>query len=225
MVNSQNGWTASSDRRAIGVTPFIVHGVSFPGGVKAGDVATVLGYLADRFHRAVEPLVAGECWGHRFRAVTGGRAVSNHGSGTAIDINAPSHGYGDRGTFTGSQVVTIRRILNELGGVIRWGGDYTGTADEMHFEINKGPAEVAAVAARIRAGEDDDMTLNKAQNDAVAQTWQVTGAPKDDKAAEDVWNQSILGEKFGFVVQQIWDIGRALAKLQADVDELKEGGA
>lgn len=150
MDTSQNGWPASPDRPSIGVTGFTVAGVAFPGGVKSGDVATVFGYLAGQFHVRVEALVDGWCWGHNYRPVTGGGAVSNHGSGTAIDINAPRHPYGSANTFTAAQRQTIHTILAEVSSVVRWGGDYAGTKDEMHFEINAGAGAVAYVAERLR---------------------------------------------------------------------------
>jgi hypothetical protein len=150
MATSQNGWPAASDRSAIGVAPFIIHGVSFPGGVKAGDVAIVLAYVMEQFHARVEALVSGWCWGHAYRSVRAGSALSNHASGTAIDANAPRHPLGSVGTFSGSQVGAIRQILNEAGGVVRWGGDYSSRKDEMHFEINGNAQQVAAVATRLR---------------------------------------------------------------------------
>jgi hypothetical protein len=150
MVTSQNGWAASADRRAIGVQAFTVHGVGFPGGVKIGDVAVVLGLVVNRFRLEVEPLVAGWCWGWNYRPVTGGALLSNHASGTAVDVNAPAHQYGKRNTFTPDQRDTIRAILASVNGVVRWGGDYTRTPDDMHFEINGGRDAVARVAELIR---------------------------------------------------------------------------
>jgi hypothetical protein len=163
VATSQNGWPASQDRRAIGVQAFEVHGVGFPGGVRVGDVATVLEYVVNRFRLEVEPLVPGWCWGWNYRPVTQGSSVSNHGSGTAVDVNAPHHPYGKRNTFTERQRVAIRAILAAVDNVVRWGGDYSRTPDDMHFEINAGPGPVGLVAARIRAGtrppeqEEDDM--------------------------------------------------------------------
>jgi hypothetical protein len=48
-------------------------------------------------------------------------------------------------------VTAIRAILGEVGGVVRWGGDYTSRPDEMHFEINAGAAAVRAAAAKLKA--------------------------------------------------------------------------
>jgi hypothetical protein len=58
-----------------------------------------------------------------------------------------------RDTFTPEQAAEIRTIMREVDGVVRWGGDYQNRADEMHFEIVGSQAEVAAVAARLRAAQ------------------------------------------------------------------------
>lgn len=158
MVNSQNGWTASPDRAQIDVQPFAAFGVQFPGGVRAGSVADVLGHVATEFHARVEPLVEGWCWGHNYREVAGSPVVSNHGSGTAIDVNAPRHPLGQSGTFTTAQKRAIRSILKQVDGVVRWGGDYSGRKDEMHFEINGSQADVDRVAAKLTNTEDEEMS-------------------------------------------------------------------
>ncbi|MFD1044780.1 M15 family metallopeptidase, partial [Kibdelosporangium lantanae] len=152
MATSQNGWPASPNPGSIGIASFSVAGIPFPGGVKAGDVATVLGYVADQFHNRVERLVSPGCWGYNYRTISGSTQTSNHGSGTAIDLNAPKHPLGVRGTFSGAQVAEIHRILAEVDNVIRWGGDYSGRVDEMHMEVNADAGRVATVAARIRGG-------------------------------------------------------------------------
>lgn len=134
---SYNGWPANSDPNAINVEPFgDAYGLPFPGGVRNGDVKTVLGYVAIQLHERVEACVYGWDWGYSYRQnVNNPNTLSCHASGTAIDYNAPNHPNGARGTFTNEQVATIRDILVEVGGAVQWGGDYTGTTDEMHFEI------------------------------------------------------------------------------------------
>ena len=147
MTTCQNGWPADPSRAQI--VPLTVFGVSFPGGVRSGDVETVLRYVAEQFHRRVHSLTPGWCWGYNYREVRGAAELSNHAGGYAIDLDAPSHPLGKAGTFTSAQVASIRAILAELGGVVRWGGDYSGRKDEMHFEVVGSQAQVAAVAARL----------------------------------------------------------------------------
>lgn len=152
MGESQNGWSVDLTGNLQDRTP--VHGVSFPNGVRRGDAATVLFYVADRFHREVEPLRPGWCWGWYVKTIEGSKATSNHASGTAIDLNAPNHPIGRRNTFTPAQEARIHAILGDCDRVVRWGGDYSGRPDEMHFEINANAARVAALADRIREGND-----------------------------------------------------------------------
>ncbi|WP_181272843.1 peptidoglycan-binding protein [Brevibacterium oceani] len=122
--------------------------------MRKGDVATVLSYVANRFHSEVELLVWPGNWGYAERTIRGNSTtLSNHASGTAIDLNAPRHPLGKVGTFSSAQKGRIKKILADCGGVVRWGGNYNGRKDEMHFEINAGTAAVAKVAKAIKAGK------------------------------------------------------------------------
>ena len=152
-ATSQNGWPAGSTS-AIPVSGLSVGAATFPAGVRSGEVRIVLGYVARRFDNEVEALVSGWCWGHSYRVISGSTSLSNHASGTAIDVNAPRHPLGASGTFSSTQRSHIRSILNACDGVVRWGGDYSGRKDEMHFEINvrPGDARLAALARRIGGG-------------------------------------------------------------------------
>ncbi|GIF02238.1 M15 family metallopeptidase [Paractinoplanes rishiriensis] len=153
MPTSQNGWSAGTVAQIGGLNTSYVPGtkVKLPQGVRKGDVATVLHYVAGQFHKTVEPLHAGWCWGYAYRKIEGSSSLSNHASGTAIDLNAPKHPMGARGTFSTAKVAAIRRILAYCEGVVRWGGDYSGRKDEMHFEIVKNAAAVAKLAKKIKA--------------------------------------------------------------------------
>jgi hypothetical protein len=150
---SQNGWPASTDPAAIGVRAFTVPGSSVSLKVKAGDVSTVLLYVASRFHDEVEPLKQSTSAGYSYRTIGSSGVLSNHASGTAVDLNWGDHPQGRTGTFTAAQEAVIRDILLATGGVVRWGGDYRTTVDEMHFEINVPPGDpsLARVAATISA--------------------------------------------------------------------------
>ena len=143
---SQNGWPEI----ASGDDPRLVRLPGVTGRVLDGDVATVLGYVVERFDAEVEHVDADGSWGWAHRAVRGREALSNHASGTAVDLNAPLHPMGVRGTFTDEQVAALRAILEAVAPAVAWGGDYTDRPDEMHLEIVGGPDVVAEVAARLR---------------------------------------------------------------------------
>lgn len=159
MTNSYNGWPgieSATDPRLTVVEP--IPGRKFR--VRAGDVATIFNWLIKRFHEEVEPIDTGvlDDWSYAYRKVREGSSLSNHASGTAVDLNATKHPFQTRATsnFTTGQIAAIRAILDEakVNGqeVLRWLDGH----DPMHFEINyisRGGtvANVAALAARIQA--------------------------------------------------------------------------
>ena len=149
MATSQNGYRAN-DRS-------LISSYAIPGGkvaLRRGDVATVLVYFAKRYHSEVEKLVWPGNWGYAERTIRGNsRTLSNHASGTALDLNAPRHPLGKRGTFSSKQVAALNRILSDCDGVLRHGKNYNGRKDEMHVEINASSARVKALANKIRAGK------------------------------------------------------------------------
>lgn len=137
------------------------------GSVLAGDVHTILDFLCRRYERLVEPIVRTDSWGHSYRSVRGYAATwSEHSAGTAVDLNAPAHWIGLRGTFTDGQVRGIRQLLAECGGVVVWGGDWKSRPDEMHFEVRNDPAEIKRIAGLIREQASGTATAEpvKAQN-------------------------------------------------------------
>lgn len=159
MATSQNGYTVPLTAAGKALT---IHYYSLPGGtigLRKGDAALVLLYVANRFHHEVEALRWPGVWGFAVRPIRGQTSgYSNHASGTAIDLNAPAHPRFStrqddkryRG-FTTSQVAQIRRILASCDGAIRWGADYQhGPYDPMHFEINTDSAHLAALADKLR---------------------------------------------------------------------------
>src|SRR5689334_20245475 len=64
---SYNGWSVGTPASAIGVVTTTVPGTSITIPVRSGDVATVLIYVAGRFHREVEALRSGQVWGYSYR--------------------------------------------------------------------------------------------------------------------------------------------------------------
>jgi len=150
---SYNGWFASSNPALIGIntTWEPIKGHRFPGGVKSGDVETVMTYLVRQLDARVEPIEEyppGDEWGWYYKmSANAPSAISCHSSGTAIDYNATQHPNRVKFTWTQAQTREIHRILDELDGVVRWLEGF----DEMHFEIRATPAQVAAVARRLKA--------------------------------------------------------------------------
>lgn len=162
---SPNGFPVSPSAAAISVVATTVPGTSVQLTARSGDVTTLLMHVARRFNEAVERLVVPGCWGWAYREnVNSPGSWSNHASGTAIDLNAPRHPNGSANTFSSAQVAAIRVILGECRGVVRWGGDYSRTKDEMHFEIDVQPSDPrltgAAINIRDPQGRNDDAMRN-----------------------------------------------------------------
>ena len=148
---SQNGWPVLAPQHThLWVIPDTSRHLRLAGG-PAGFVLT---HLALWFHEVIEQLDAGpwDEWAYAVRPVTGSSSVmSNHSSGTAVDLNAATHPYGQRDTFGPQNRTRIRTRLERVyDGAIRWGGDYKTTPDDMHFEIATGRDSIAALAARLR---------------------------------------------------------------------------
>lgn len=166
---SYNGWPVGTPASAIGVASYYVPGTSILIPVKSGDVATVLMYVAGRFNAEVQPLRAGQVWGYDYRKNVNNPSVwSNHASGTAIDLNSALHPNGAKNTFSSYEVAVIRNILAVCGNVIYWGGDYRGTTDEMHFEIDVAPGDpqLPALVSRIQgnSGQSTAVSLRARAN-------------------------------------------------------------
>ena len=149
MIRSANGWTASKNRAEIGIESFTIPGTK----VKlacAKSVAPLLVGFAAEFHELIEPIDEGtlDDWGYAYRDVRGSTtSLSNHSSGTAIDLNATQHPLGKAGTFPAEKVPMIRALAKKYG--LLWGGDYRNRKDEMHFEVTLTPAKAAALIKKL----------------------------------------------------------------------------
>ena len=135
MLTSYNGWPASKDPAEIGIKIYAVPGTNRKLRCAEAVAPLLIGFAAE-FHALIEPIDEGEWdeWGYAFRDVRGvvGK-LSNHASGTAIDLNATKHPLGKVGTFPAEKVPMIRALAKKYR--LAWGGDYRGRVDEMHFEV------------------------------------------------------------------------------------------
>lgn len=134
-LTSPNGWPASEDRQAIGIKSYPIPGTNIK--IACADkVAPLLINFCKEFNELVEPINQGQLddWGYAFRMTRGSdKILSNHSSGTAIDLNAIKHPLGKSNTFTREQTNIINLLITKYG--LNWGGNYKKRKDEMHFEI------------------------------------------------------------------------------------------
>jgi hypothetical protein len=154
MLKSHNGWPASKDAAEIQIISVPIEGTK----VKvrcARAVAPLIAGFCKEFHELIEPIDEGalDDWGYAFRMVRGSTDnLSNHSSGTAIDLNASRHILGKSGTFPAEKVPMIRALAKKYG--LKWGGDYRNRKDEMHFEIELSEAKVAALIGSLNKGDN-----------------------------------------------------------------------
>jgi hypothetical protein len=149
MIKSANGWTASKVRSEIGIESFAVPGTKLKLACAKAVAPLLVGFAAE-FHELIEPIDEGtlDDWGYAYRDVRGSTtSLSNHSSGTAIDLNATQHPLGKVGTFPPEKVPMIRALAKKYG--LLWGGDYRNRKDEMHFEVTLTPAKAAALIKKL----------------------------------------------------------------------------
>lgn len=170
MSTSQNGYTANNPAL---VSSRLVPGTTRKLRVRNGPAGDLLLWVASQFDTLVEDIEQGvlDDWGYAERTIRGSSTeLSNHSSGTAIDLNATAHPLGTQPTanYSATEVARIREIVARTEGCVRWGGDYTGRRDGMHFEIVASEARCAAVLAKLTAaggaatttGGFDDVSLD-----------------------------------------------------------------
>lgn len=151
MATSQNGYTANDQSRT---QVWTIPGTSRTVRLRKGSPGELLTLWAAWFDKNVEDVEGGvfDDWGYAERPIRGSTTtLSNHASGTALDLNATRHVLGKRDTFTAAQTKAIRDHLKTFDGCIRWGGDYQNRADEMHFEIVASVAKCDATLEKVKA--------------------------------------------------------------------------
>ncbi len=145
---SYNGWPASKEVESIRIKSYPIKGSK----VKlrcAYFAAPLLVAFAEAFNELIEPIDGGalDDWGYCYRDVRGvpGK-LSNHSSGTAIDLNATKHPLGKAGTFPAEKVPMILALCRKYG--LNWGGTWT-RKDEMHFEVGIDPVKAAKLIEKL----------------------------------------------------------------------------
>jgi hypothetical protein len=91
-------------------------------------------------------LRSGQCWGFACRSIRGRNVASNHSWGLAVDLNSLANPMGSR--LVTDMPSWLPALWRAHG--FRWGGDYSGRKDAMHFEYVRTPRAAAESAARLR---------------------------------------------------------------------------
>lgn len=130
---SQNGYPLVSQAETV---EWSVGGVNF--WTAPGAPTEKLQAFVTWFDATIEPVSLGDgddwSWAEPAPIPPSYAEYSNHGSGTAIDLNMGRHlGQGATGTFTPDQAAAITAKCAELGLV--WGGSWTDIPDEPHVEL------------------------------------------------------------------------------------------
>ncbi|MDY0810773.1 hypothetical protein [Kitasatospora purpeofusca] len=150
---SGNGWEMEkvvNDRGNIYTRP--VPGTPLGINVRMGNVETVLVHVISRFHYEVAALHEGDVVSWRPPAsVRRHLAESNQASGTAVQIRPASYPTGARGGFYPLEELTLRDILADCEGVVRWGGD-DKVPDESLFYIDVPPGDrrLTSISGKLR---------------------------------------------------------------------------
>lgn len=90
-------------------------------------------------------------WSYNCRKIAGSTSWSNHAWGLAVDINSLTNPM--RSPLTTDMPSWVRNetnLMNKYG--LRWGGEYSGTPDPMHFEFMLTPADADRIASTLHGG-------------------------------------------------------------------------
>src|SRR5215207_7471882 len=117
MVTSQNGYIANDITRT---QVYVIPGTTRSVRLRKGSPGRLLVHLAAWFDKAIESIDNDKImddWGYAERPIRGSTTtLSNHASGTALDLNATQHPLGVRGTFSTAQALAIRTKLKSYAG-------------------------------------------------------------------------------------------------------------
>jgi hypothetical protein len=124
-------------------TVVLSNGVKLP--VRA-EIAELIGLLCEETMRRGYRLVPGWCWGYACRKIAGSSSWSNHAWALAVDLNAPKNPMTSR--LVTDMPSWMPALWKSYG--FRWGGDYRGKKDAMHYEFMGSVAEAKAQTERAR---------------------------------------------------------------------------
>lgn len=154
MATSYNGWPALPSGspklhrwKVPGVDRYFV--------LREGSAGFLLVFVAHWYHEAIQKLNRKgdpwDEWAYAYRETRGQEGtgnLSNHASATAEDLNASLYPLGTLLMKAWRKAKIIAKMAL-FRGCVRWGGQYEGRKDQMHFEINRGMRKCERVARRL----------------------------------------------------------------------------
>jgi hypothetical protein len=159
MATTPNGYVVISNRDDCQLFT-IKPGLVLP--LRPGDAGHVLAKFLIRYDRNIEPLRTDTTFGWAYRPNTNSPDTwSEHAAGTAVDTNSTDHPNGAENTFSAAQEAQIKRELDALDGVLKWGGFFRYTKDEMHWELIGTLYEINLVARRL--AKENTVALHRLQ--------------------------------------------------------------
>lgn len=151
-MTSENGWPVIGSEQ-LDRTPIPGTGIIPLPGILGGDAGWLLRWVGQQFDQRVMKLYNPGCWGWNAPiAIPGTNVYSNHSSGTAVDLNAPSFPWKTR-NMSPEQQAACRDIVAQTEYVVVWGGDFTTHVDQMHFEINGTSEDVSRIVTKLKEDE------------------------------------------------------------------------
>lgn len=224
---TENGWpqipSSELDRSE-------VPGLSIRIETAPGDVSTILRAWMIWYDRNVEDIeenfLPRDEWGW---SATNTVWNSNHLSGTAVDINATMYPW-KQYTMDQPKVDRIQEGLRLFEGKVFWGRAWTGSPDEMHYQIQGNAEQIAPFAERLRQGylglfepekpkdpKDFPLPEGYAYGPLDGPVWSISGEyAADSQAAKDGlgrWQEAV-----GIPVTKVWDARTKAVATQLQVE-------
>lgn len=152
------------------------------------------------------------------RKITGGTGYSLHAYGIAADINWDKNPYGPKlvTDMPGAMIADIKAIrTNNSNAVFRWGGDYEGNKDAMHYEVICTPQDLATgIRGVVDTGSKVELAVFLQQ--VVSCSTQTFQRPTKSACVGAI--QRICATKFGQAILTDQDFGE---KTEAAVKEVQ----
>lgn len=150
---SPNGWPVAQQADKVStVWTRPVTGTGLSGvRVRIGEAEWLLTHLIRRFHYEIDELREGDVSGWLAPDRAGDGPEANRASGTAVVIRPRAYPPGVSGGFFDDQRAVIEDMLDELDGVVRWGGHDDRPFEALFYlDLPPGDERLARTAWKVR---------------------------------------------------------------------------